>query len=52
MDTNFPYVMRIAEEDDMIPLSEPILTTDGKTIDNVHVAKGQLIYVPLIGYNR
>ncbi|GLB39980.1 putative cytochrome p450 [Lyophyllum shimeji] len=52
MDTNFPYVMRIAEADDVIPLSEPIVTADGKTIDSLPVRKGQLIYIPEIGYNR
>ncbi|KIY65751.1 cytochrome P450 [Cylindrobasidium torrendii FP15055 ss-10] len=45
-------VSRQAQFDEVIPLSEPIVTTDGHIIDRIPVKKGQLIECALHGYNR
>ncbi|KAG6811664.1 hypothetical protein H0H92_006377 [Tricholoma furcatifolium] len=39
-------------EDDVLPLSKPIKTLDGKFISSLPVGKGQIIHVSLSGYNR
>lgn len=43
---------RVANADDIIPLSEPMLTTDGRTIDRIPIKKGQVIECSAFGYNR
>ncbi|KZT27521.1 cytochrome P450 [Neolentinus lepideus HHB14362 ss-1] len=42
----------VAKEPDVIPLSKPITSVDGKTISSVPIAAGQVIQVSLSGYNR
>lgn len=37
-----PRTDRIALEDDVIPLSNPIQTTDGKTITSIPIKAGQV----------
>ncbi|KNZ71834.1 Cytochrome P450 3A4 [Termitomyces sp. J132] len=39
-------------EDDVLPLSKPIKTLDGKEISALPVGKGQVIHVSISGYNR
>ncbi|KAK0228911.1 cytochrome P450 [Armillaria fumosa] len=39
-------------EDDVLPLSKPIRTLDGKLISSIPVGKGQIIHVSISGYNR
>jgi cytochrome P450 len=41
-----------AYEDDVIPLSDPIYTTDGQCLDSIFVAKGTVIHVPIVVINR
>ncbi|KIY71258.1 cytochrome P450 [Cylindrobasidium torrendii FP15055 ss-10] len=43
---------RVAQFDDIIPLGEPMLTTDGRTIDRIPIKKGQVIECTAHGYNR
>ncbi|KAK7032242.1 hypothetical protein VNI00_013200 [Paramarasmius palmivorus] len=47
-----PQIQRVANEDDVIPLSEPIVTSDGKYINEVPIHKGQKVVISINGYNR
>jgi hypothetical protein len=38
--------------DEILPLSKPIHTLDGRTISEIPVGKGQIIQVSVAGYNR
>ncbi|KAJ7815964.1 cytochrome P450 [Mycena olivaceomarginata] len=38
---------RVAVEDDIIPLSSPILTRSGETVASIHVAKGTVVTAPI-----
>ncbi|KAL0573547.1 hypothetical protein V5O48_008414 [Marasmius crinis-equi] len=46
------YVEKVALADDCISLSESIMTTSGKEISEIPVAKGQRITLSIAGYNR
>jgi len=41
-----------AAKDDVIPLSEPVRTESGEMTDNITVAKGTLITIPVAAINR
>ncbi|KAG8218118.1 cytochrome P450 [Butyriboletus roseoflavus] len=43
---------RIAAEDDVIPLSEPVRTKSGKLVDSLTIAKGTLIAISMESMNR
>ncbi|KAH7921980.1 cytochrome P450 [Leucogyrophana mollusca] len=43
---------RLAADDDVIPLSEPIQTASGQVVDRISVAKGTLISIPMLSINR
>ncbi|KAK0199272.1 cytochrome P450, partial [Desarmillaria ectypa] len=43
---------RYAAENDVIPLSEPITTRAGKTLNEVPVEKGQMVMISAYTYNR
>ncbi|KAG2051402.1 cytochrome P450 [Suillus hirtellus] len=45
-------VPRAAMEDDVIPLSEPLYTADGKVTDHIYIAKGTEVVIPLAALNR
>uniref|UniRef100_A0A0W0FSC4 Cytochrome p450 n=1 Tax=Moniliophthora roreri TaxID=221103 RepID=A0A0W0FSC4_MONRR len=45
-------IPRIANRDCVLPLSTPIIGTDGSLITEVPISKGQEIYLSLIGSNR
>ncbi|KAL0951045.1 hypothetical protein HGRIS_007785 [Hohenbuehelia grisea] len=47
-----PTINRIADRDDVIPLSTPIVGTNGDQISEVAIAKGQEIMVSICSYNR
>ena len=47
-----PRTEKIVEEDDVIPLRDPIRGADGSWIKSIPVKKGQVIHIPLIGINR
>jgi cytochrome P450 len=38
--------------DDVIPLSNPIYTADGRFVDSIFVAKGAIVYIPIRAINR
>ena len=51
----FPAAARaekVAEEDDIIPLRQPIRGTDGSWIESIPIRKGQVIHIPRICINR
>jgi len=43
---------RVAIEDDIIPLSEPVRTKSGELVENLYVAKGTIIGIPFASVNR
>ncbi|KAH7927044.1 cytochrome P450 [Leucogyrophana mollusca] len=47
-----PEFTRIAAEDDILPLSEPIRAASGKNVDHISVAKGTLISINIASLNR
>jgi len=47
------YVSFVApKQDDVLPLSKPIRTTDGRMISEIPVRAGQFVHLSLAGYNR
>lgn len=44
--------MREAAKDDLIPLSEPILTRNGTILHHIPVKKGQRIFIGALAFNR
>ncbi|KZS99422.1 cytochrome P450 [Laetiporus sulphureus 93-53] len=45
-------LVRVAQEDDIIPLSEPITSTTNQLITEIPVSKGQKVTFSVWGYNR
>ena len=43
---------RLAAHDDVLPLSKPINTTDGKVITKLPIPKGMKIILSIAAYNR
>ncbi|KAK0216143.1 cytochrome P450 [Armillaria fumosa] len=41
-----PRTDRIALEDDVIPLSQPLTTVDGKTVSSIAIKAGQVFHIP------
>jgi hypothetical protein len=46
------HILRVAARDDVIPLSEPIVTESGTVIDEVAVPKGTNLTLSFAAYNR
>ncbi|KAJ3826860.1 cytochrome P450 monooxygenase [Lentinula raphanica] len=47
-----PYVLRVASQDDVIPLSEPLKDKNGVEHHSISVSKGQTVMVPILALNR
>ncbi|KAI0730033.1 cytochrome P450 [Fomitopsis betulina] len=47
-----PETEREAAEDDVLPLSTPLRTADGRTVDSVAIPKGSVVLVPAHAMNR
>lgn len=45
-------LFRTAARDDVIPLSQPVVTTSGEVVSEIPIGKGQVIWTSLAGYNR
>ncbi|KAI6117793.1 cytochrome P450 [Pisolithus thermaeus] len=45
-------LFRVAAEDDVIPLSEPVTTQSGKVVNSISVARGTQIGIPISCINR
>jgi len=45
-------LVRVANRDDVIPLSKPIVSSTGETISAIPISKGQNVSVSVWGYNR
>nr|VWP01841.1 C2H2-type domain-containing protein [Ganoderma boninense] len=43
---------RVAEKDDIIPLSHPITSTSGEIITEIPICRGQVVHVSFAGYQR
>ena len=41
-----------AHEDDVVPLSHPILAASGELVDSIFVARGTALRIPIAGVNR
>jgi len=48
----FPLAERVATEDCVLPLSQPVITTTGIQIPEVPIKKGQSIFVAIAAYHR
>ncbi|KAF9052940.1 cytochrome P450 [Panaeolus papilionaceus] len=51
----FPAIaskIRVAMEDDLLPLSQPIKARDGRMINGIPVRKGQIVNIPIMSLNR
>ncbi|THV06953.1 cytochrome P450 [Dendrothele bispora CBS 962.96] len=46
------FIARAAVKDDIIPLKEPVIDVNGKTLTELHVKKGQLIQIPIQSMNK
>ncbi|KAF5388378.1 hypothetical protein D9615_000793 [Tricholomella constricta] len=47
-----PYMERLAMKDDVIPLGTPVVTRDGRTLNEISVRKGQTVMIPIISIHR
>ncbi|KAF9259689.1 cytochrome P450 [Marasmius fiardii PR-910] len=47
-----PLTERVAFEDTVLPLSQPITTTSGRVISDLPIQKGQIIHIGVGAYNR
>ncbi|KAK0204383.1 cytochrome P450 [Desarmillaria ectypa] len=47
-----PALLRVAACDDVIPLTEPIVTSTGTKLTEIPVEKGQLVEIAIAYYNR
>jgi len=45
-------ITRMATEDDVIPLSEPVLTADGRLADSIFIQKGMVVVIPMEYVNQ
>lgn len=52
MSPSIPYVERIAAEDDVIPLSQPVVSNKGVSLTEITIKKGQIIQLPYVAINR
>ncbi|KAL0955191.1 hypothetical protein HGRIS_004096 [Hohenbuehelia grisea] len=46
-----PVTERVALEDDILPLSKPIIGQDGTIVENIYISKGQAILIPFTTLN-
>lgn len=42
-----PHTERVVLEDDLLPLSKPVRTSDGRTISSLRVKAGQVFHIPI-----
>jgi len=47
-----PSTVRVAMEDDVIPLNTPFVDTNGRTQHGIKVSKGDTIFIPILAINR
>ncbi|GBE88427.1 cytochrome P450 [Sparassis crispa] len=47
-----PSTIRIATEEDIIPLNTPFVDTRGEIHDSIRIAKGSNIFIPILAVNR
>ncbi|PBK83807.1 cytochrome P450 [Armillaria gallica] len=45
-------LLREASQDDVLPLAEPIITSDGESCSEIPISKGQVILASVYTYNR
>ena len=43
--------IRVATQDDMIPLSEPVTLRTGEVVDSIRIRKGSYVHIPIEGIN-
>ena len=48
----FHSLIREAAQDDVLPLSEPLILTDGTTTMELPIKKGQVVYTSILVYQR
>ncbi len=45
-------IFRKAAQDHVLPLAEPIITSDGQLCSKIPISKGQIIFASVYTYNR
>ncbi|KAJ7473689.1 cytochrome P450 monooxygenase [Mycena galericulata] len=45
------FTTRMAMEDDVLPLSKPYIDKEGNAHDNLPIAKGQIMHIPILAVN-
>ncbi|KAJ7827300.1 hypothetical protein B0H13DRAFT_1466619, partial [Mycena leptocephala] len=48
----FPLADRIATEYCILPLDQPLTTTDGRHISAIPITKGKCLYIAIAAYHR
>ena len=46
------HLLRLASKDDIIPLSNPVVTQSGEQVTSIPVSKGAKIRISVCAYNR
>ncbi|RXW20256.1 hypothetical protein EST38_g5603 [Candolleomyces aberdarensis] len=47
-----PSTLRVAVEDDVLPLTTPVTDRNGKVYESIPIQKGQTLFIPVIPINR
>ncbi|KAJ2927086.1 hypothetical protein H1R20_g10025, partial [Candolleomyces eurysporus] len=47
-----PSTLRVAVEDDVLPLTTPVTDRNGKVYESIPIRKGQTLFIPVIPINR
>jgi cytochrome P450 len=47
-----PLAERVAAEDCVLPLSQPITTKTGAKVSEIPIQKGQFLYIAIAAYHR
>ncbi|KAF8332754.1 cytochrome P450 [Cantharellus anzutake] len=46
-----PHTERVAIEDDVVPLGQPVRTADGSYLHSLRICKGQVLFIPRLSLN-
>ncbi len=46
------HIWRVAAQDDVLPLSDPVVATDGTVLNEIPIHAGQSVTISICGYNR
>jgi cytochrome P450 len=52
LDGAVAQTVRVANNDDVIPLSQPVTLRDGREVDHITIKKGQELHIPILAINK